>query len=91
MVLKQFFMIIYFKSVKVNLQTPADSTMLLYNLGQKVLKILHFLSNRTPVPQIWYHSDPSPCPTQVNVVQLGEEMIQPDLNIVFFLGKGKYL
>ena len=44
MVLKQFFMIIHFKSAKVNLQTPSDSTMLLYNLGQKVLKFCTFLA-----------------------------------------------
>ena len=44
MVLKQFFMIIHFKSVKVNLETPADSTMLLYNLEQKVLKFCTFLA-----------------------------------------------
>lgn len=43
-------MIIYFKSFIVNLQTPADSTMLIYNLGQKVLNFCPFL-----VTECLYH------------------------------------
>ena len=29
------------------------------NLGQKVLRILHFLTHRTPIPRIWYRYGPS--------------------------------
>ena len=36
-----------------------------YNLGQKVLRILHFLTHSTPIPQIWY----------CYVVQLRSEII----------------
>ena len=31
-----------------------------YNLGQKVLRILHFLTHRRPTLRIWHHADPSP-------------------------------
>ena len=31
-----------------------------YNLGQKVLRILHFLTHRRPTLRIWHHGDPSP-------------------------------
>ena len=33
-----------------------------YNLGQKLLGILYFLSHRTPIPRIWYHYGPLPSP-----------------------------
>ena len=36
-----------------------------YNLGQKVLRILHFLTHSTPIPQNWY----------CYVVQLRSEII----------------
>ena len=39
-----------------------------YNLGQKVLRILLFLTHRTPTLRIWHHHDPSPHPSLVNVV-----------------------
>ena len=48
-----------------------------------MLRILHFLTQRTAIPQIWYHYGPSPHPSLVNVVQAGSEMIQLDFNIVF--------
>ena len=51
-------------------------------LGQKVLKILHFLTNRMLILIIWYHYGPSPSTTLVNVVQSRSEMVQPDFNIV---------
>ena len=38
------------------------------NLGQKVLRILHFLTHRMPIPRIWYRYDPSPRPTLVKIV-----------------------
>ena len=47
-----------------------------------MLRILHFLTRRTSILQIWYLNDPFPNPTLVNVVQSGAEMIQPDFNIV---------
>ena len=33
-----------------------------YNLGQKVLRILLFLTHRRPTLRIWNHGDPSPTP-----------------------------
>ena len=48
---------------------------------------LHFLSHRTPIPQIWWCYGPSPLPTLLNVAQSRSEMIQPHLSI-FFFGKG---
>ena len=51
-------------------------------LGQKVLKILHFLTHRMLILIIWYHYGPSPSTTLVNVVQSRSEMFQPDFNIV---------
>ena len=39
-----------------------------YNLGQKVLRILLFLTHRRPTLRIWHHGDPSPHPSLVNVV-----------------------
>ena len=51
-------------------------------LGQKVLKILHFLTHRMLILIIWYHYGPSPSTTLVNVVQSRSEMVQPDFNIV---------
>ena len=39
-----------------------------YHLGQKVLRILHLLTNRTPTLQICYHYGPSTRPTLVKVV-----------------------
>ena len=48
-----------------------------YNLGHK-----------TPLPPIWYFSDPFHHPTLVNVIQCGAEMIQPDFNVIFG-GKGE--
>ena len=39
-----------------------------YNLGQKVLRILLFLTNRRPTLRIWHHGDPSPHLSLVNVV-----------------------
>ena len=51
-------------------------------LGQRVLKILYFLTNRMLILIIWYHYGPSPSTTLVNVVQSRSEMIQPDFNIV---------
>ena len=56
-------------------------------LGQKVLKILHFLTHRMLILIIWYHYGPSPSTTLVNVVQSRSEMFQPDFNIVLG-GKG---
>ena len=38
------------------------------NLGLKVLRILLFLTHRTPTLRIWHHGDPSPHPSLVNVV-----------------------
>ena len=38
------------------------------NLGQKVLRILHFLTHRMPIPRIWYRYDPFPRPTLVKIV-----------------------
>ena len=38
-----------------------------YNLGQKVLGFLHFLTHRTPIPRFWYRYSPSPYPTLVKV------------------------
>ena len=55
----------------------------IYSLGQNVLRILHFLTHMTAIPQIWYHYGPSPHPNLVNLVKAGSEMIQPDFNIVF--------
>ena len=66
---------------------PNENTKI-YNLGQKVLRILHFLTQRTAIPQIWYHYGPSPHPNLVNVVKAGSEMIQLDFNIVFLGGGG---
>ena len=40
----------------------------LYNLGQKVLRILLFPTHRRPTLRIWHHGDPSPHPSLVNVV-----------------------
>ena len=34
-----------------------------FNLGQKVLRILHFLTHRTPTLRIWHHGDPFPHPS----------------------------
>ena len=56
--------------------------------GQKVLRILHFLTHQMLIPWIWYHCGPSTCPTLVKVVSSGSEMIQPDINIVFLGGRG---
>ena len=39
-----------------------------YNLGQKVLRILLFLTHRRPTLRIWHHGDPSPPLSLVNVV-----------------------
>ena len=39
-----------------------------YNLGQKVLRILLFLTHRRPTLRMWHHGDPSPHPSLVNVV-----------------------
>ena len=39
-----------------------------YILGQKVLRILHCLTHRTPTLRIWHHGDPFPHPSLVNVV-----------------------
>lgn len=44
-----------------------------YNLGLK-----------TPLPPIWYFSDPLHHPTLVNVIQCGAEMIQQDFNVIFW-------
>ena len=44
------------------------SLHLSYNLGQKVLRILLFLTHRRPTLRIWHHGDPSPHPSLVNVV-----------------------
>ena len=33
-----------------------------YNLGQKVLRILHFLTHRRPTLRIWHHVTPPPVP-----------------------------
>ena len=54
-----------------------------YNLGQKVLRILHFLTHKTPIPRIWYRYDLFPRPTLVKVVYSRSKTIQPDFNIVF--------
>lgn len=62
-----------------------------YNLGQKVFRILHILTYRMPIPWIWYHCGPSPCPILVKVVESESEMIQPDFNIAFLGGRGEYL
>ena len=56
-------------------------------LGQKVLKILHFLTHRMLILIIWHRYGPSPSTTLVNVVQWRSEMVQPDFNIVLG-GKG---
>ena len=61
-----------------------------YNLGPKMLRILHFLTRRTSILQFWYLSDPFPLPTLVNVVQSGAEIIQQDFNIVWGW-RGEYL
>ena len=42
-----------------------------YNLGQKVSRILHFLTHSMPIPQIWYHY----------VVQSRSGIIHPEFNI----------
>ena len=52
-----------------------------YNLGQKVLRILHFLTHRTPILRIWYHYDPCLYFILVNLVQSGAKMIQADFNL----------
>ena len=39
-----------------------------YHLGQKVLRIFHFLTHRMPIPWIWYCYGPFPHPTLVKVV-----------------------
>ena len=38
------------------------------NLGQKVLRNLHFLTHRMHIPRIWYRYDPFPRPTLIKVV-----------------------
>ena len=63
----------------------------IYNPGQKVFKIFHFLNHRTAIPQIWYHYGPSPHPRLVSVVQAGSEMIQLDFNIVFLGERGVFV
>ena len=63
----------------------------IYNPGQKVFTFFHFLTHRTAIPQIWYHYGPSPHPSLVNVVQAGSEMIQLDLNIVFWGERGVFV
>ena len=60
-----------------------------YNLGQKVLRILHFLTHKTPIPRIWYRYDLFPRPTLVKVVYSRSKTIQPDFNIfIVFSGEG---
>ena len=68
---------------------PNENTKI-YNLGQKVLRILHFLTQRIAIPQIWYHYGPSPHPSLVNVVQAGSEMIQLDFTIAFLEERGVF-
>ena len=46
----------------VNVVTCCFGRFVVYNLGQKVLRILHFLSHRTPIPRTWYRYGPSPLP-----------------------------
>ena len=59
-----------------------------YNLGQKVLRILHFLTHKTPIPRIWYRYGLFPRPTLVKGVYSRSKMIQPDFNIVFSVEGG---
>ena len=62
-----------------------------YNLGQKMLRILRFLTRRTSILQVWYLNDPFPHPTLVSVVLSGAEMIQPDFNIVLGMKGGVFV
>ena len=63
----------------------------IFNLGQKVLTILQFLTHRMPIHQIWYPYNLSPCPTLVNVVLSRTEMIQPDFSIFVLRRNGGLL
>ena len=48
-----------------------------------MLRILHCLTHRTPIPRIWFRYGSSPRHTLIKVVLSGSEMIpQPDFNIV---------
>ena len=49
-----------------------------HNLGQKVFRILHFLTNSMPIPQICYHY----------VVQSRSGIIHPEFNIFVWGGGG---
>ena len=55
-----------------------------YNLGEKVMRFLDFLTHRMPIPRIWYRYDPSPHPTLVKIVWSESEMMQPDFQHCFF-------
>ena len=57
---------IYFQALFARL--GGNMSGLTYNLGQKVLRILLFLTHRRPTLRIWHHGDPSPHPSLVNVV-----------------------
>ena len=61
-------------------QSPSSS----YNLGQKVLRSLHFLTHRKPIPRTCYRYGPSPCPRWPCLLSLD----QPDFNIVVLGGRG---
>ena len=60
-----------------------------YNLGEKVMRFLDFLTHRMPIPRIWYRYDPSPHPTLVKIVWSKSEMMQPDFQHCFFFSAGR--
>ena len=84
---RSFYLILHVTVWKVcgKPKTARGSMRLLvgYNLGQKVLRILHILAHKTPIPRIWYPYGLFSRPTLVKVVQSGSKLIQPDFNIVF--------
>ena len=53
-----------------------------HNLGQKVLRILHFYTHRTSIPWIGTAVAPPLAPRGSILFRRGQ-LIQPDLNIVF--------
>ena len=59
-----------------------------YNLGQKVLRILLFLTHRRPTLRIWHHGDPSPPPLPGQCCSVGSKNVRATLQHCFFGGEG---
>ena len=62
-----------------------------YNLGQKVLRILHFLTHRRPTLRIWHHVTPPPVPPPLpgQCCLVRSKNVSVTRQLCFFGGEGE--